>query len=97
MIDHLASSGFFDRATPIPMANQDARIIFYSSRKGPYYALSAGAAYKDPQYNEILGWDLEMLHHLDALHKALNGDAATLMGKLLERLEPKRKEWEKNN
>jgi uncharacterized protein (TIGR03067 family) len=88
VIDHLAASGFFDRATAIPMSDQDARVKFYSSKKEPYYSWQAAAAYKDPQYHEILGWDQKMLQRLDALRAVLDGDAAKLMDKLLLPLEP---------
>jgi hypothetical protein len=95
VIDHLAACGYFDRATAIAMSDQDARVRFYSSENQPYYSLQAAAAYKDPQYHEILGWDLKMLQRLDALRKVLDGDAAELMDKLLRALEPQRKKWAK--
>lgn len=95
VIDFLAKSGFFDRATAIPIANQDFRVKFFASRKQPFYAWTVGASYKDPQYHEILGWDREMLQRLDALRKVLDGEPAKLMDQLLARLEPKRKQWEK--
>ena len=90
VIDYLASSGFFDRASVIPSNDQEGRVKFYASKNQPYYSLQVSA-----QYHEILGWDIMMLHRLEGLRKALDGDAAKLMDKLLATLEPKRKEWEK--
>jgi len=93
VIEHLAASGFFDRATAIAMSDQDARVKFYTSTNKPCYSLRVSAAYKDPQYHEILGWHLKMLQRLDALRKVLDGDAAKLMDKLLLALEPMRRKW----
>ncbi|HUX00317.1 MAG: hypothetical protein WBD63_12240 [Phycisphaerae bacterium] len=87
LVDCLADDGFFDRATD----NQG--ILLADPSQGSRYVLSVrGNGYF---YAEDLGWNAETGRRLDALRKALVGDAAVAMDTLLERLGPQRKEWER--
>jgi len=83
----LAKQGFFDRANVLPTGQE------FERPQGPTYLLCVTS--RESFWWEDLGWNAETGRRLDALRKALVGDAARAMDTLLERLAPVRKEWEK--
>ncbi len=84
IIDHLADTGFFQRARIGDVA-EAARAPQWAYR---LYLRGAGTS-----FDEVLLWDVKMLQRLDALRKVLDGDAARLMDRLLTALEGERKRW----
>ena len=83
----LAKQGFFDRANVLPRGQG------FERPQGPTYLLCVTS--RESCWWEDLGWNAETGRRLDALRKALVGDAAQAMDTLLERLGPDRKEWER--
>jgi len=84
IIDYLASEGFLEGAKmPEPPGRP------FSPGPRPAYVLSVSGGLW-----ENLGWGLPMLQRLDGLRKVLDGDAATQMDLLRERLIWPQKEWE---
>lgn len=85
IIDHLAGTGFFDRAI-------DTTRVGTAKPKGPAYTFWLSGPTGVLLYERI-GWYRPMLDRFDALAKVLDGDAATQMGQLLGRLSSYRKRW----
>lgn len=61
-------------------------------KTGPQYLLRVTVG--DRHYEETLGWHVGTIVRLDRLRRALDGDAAKLMDRLLDRLAGQRKLWE---
>jgi hypothetical protein len=90
LIDHVVESKLLEGGD---WDSPYRRKLFKPLPPGPAYVLTlSGGGWV---YRKSLGWDLKMLHRLDALRKVLDGEAAKAMDKLLKGLEPQREKWEK--
>ncbi|MGA2501961.1 MAG: hypothetical protein ABSH20_29825, partial [Tepidisphaeraceae bacterium] len=89
IIDQLLADGFLARAEDWAFQGRDS--VWLDG--GSVYAIRIRSTVSD--FHEYLGWDLAMLRRLEGLRKAMKGEAAKEMDKLLAALEPQRKEWEK--
>jgi hypothetical protein len=84
IMKQLSASGFFQHAKITTTQNDPTT--------GPQYLLRVRTG--DRHYEESLGWDIGTIIRLDGLRKVLDGNAAKLMDRLLERLSGQRKLWE---
>ena len=92
IIDRLAEDGFLDSAKDLITKSGIHRK--QPRPKGPACTLHV----RGPEKLGLLanfGWDLKMIRRLEALRAVLKGDAAKAMDKLLARLAPLKKKWEK--
>jgi len=87
IIDHLGVDGFLAGATAQDSRVKSARVF----REG--YVLQVSPLEAFISLERQLGWDLAMLHRLDALRKVLDGQAAKDMDLLLGRMSGLRKQW----
>ena len=90
IIDHLAKGGFLSKAREI-----DGKISLSAPREQTYRFFAGPTSPGGKFFFADIGWDMKMLTRLDGLRKVLDGDAAKAMDKLLKRLEPQRKKWQK--
>ena len=86
LIDHLAKDGYLRRAGNVAFKEM-------KMPKGPTYCLFARGP-KDLELHEDLGWSLKMIHRLEALRDACEGDGRKAMDRLLGRMSGHKKRWE---